>query len=80
MSAFLMGQHKADLSSEIPQGHQSPRGQVASANWPGGSYAAGCGLSGCGGGWRKPCVLPLPRWDPPFSMCLSSMKPTFQGF
>lgn len=32
MCTFLMGQHKADLSSEIPQGHQSPRGQAASVN------------------------------------------------
>lgn len=32
MCTFLMGQHKADLSSEIPRGRPSPRGQAASVN------------------------------------------------
>lgn len=38
--SFLMGQHKADRSSELPQGHQSPRGQVSPVNWLGDSQAA----------------------------------------
>lgn len=32
MCTFLMGQHKADHSSELSQGHPGPRGQAASVN------------------------------------------------
>lgn len=40
VSLVLMGQHRADVSSGLPQGRPSPRGQGASPNGPGDPRAA----------------------------------------